>query len=52
MILFYQLFRLKHHINSVPTVKIDFDAYVDLLGQITIAKYSIFVILEHVEDAT
>ena len=51
MILFYQLFRVKHCIKYVNRVKIDFDANVDLFGQIVIAKYSIFVILEHVEDA-
>ena len=37
--------------NYVIMVNIEFDVNVDLLGQIVIAKYSIFVILEHVEDA-
>ena len=45
MISFCQLFRLKHCINYVSSVKIDFDAHVDILGQIITAKYSIVVIL-------
>ena len=50
MILFYQSFRLKYCNNYVGRVKIDLDGYVDLLGRIVIAKYSIFVILEHAVD--
>ena len=51
MILFNQLFRVKHRINYVSRVNNDCDAYIDFLRQIVIAKYSIFVIVEHVEDA-
>ena len=51
MILFYQVFRVKHRINYVSRVKIAYQAYYNFLGQIVIAKYSTFVILEQFEDA-
>ena len=51
MILFYQVFRVKHRINYVSRVKIAFQAYYFFLGEIMIAKCSTFVVLEHVEDA-
>ena len=50
MTLFYQLCRLKDCNNYVSRVRIDFEAYTDILGQIVIPRYSTFVILEHVED--